>query len=167
MKDSFRVLNEMVDASVIGSYAIGGAIAASFYIEASETEDIDVFVLYAFDPPLFQELRPIYSYLEGRGFQPKDEHVTIFDWDVQFLLTERDSLREEAIENANIFLFDSIEVRVMLAEYLVADMVSVGRPKDIARAVKFVEEKMADLKILEKLIDRFGLEEKWQRIKQL
>ena len=43
-------------AGVIKSYAIGGAIAASFYIEASETEVIDVFVLYAVDPPQFQEL---------------------------------------------------------------------------------------------------------------
>ena len=73
------------------------------YVEASETEDIDVFVLYAVDPPQFQ----------------------------------------------------------------VADMLNVGRPKDLARAKTFVDEKMIDLEALHTLLRRFEIEEKWQKLKQL
>ena len=167
MKDSFQVLNEMADAGVIKTYAIGGAIGAAFYIEASETADIDVFVLYSVEPPPFQELRPIYSYLKERGFRSKNEHVAIHDWDVQFLLTEPNSLREEAVTNANVFEFEGVKVRVILPEYLVADMLAIGRLKDMVRARTFLDDTAVDIDALEILIHRFGLEEKWKKINQL
>ena len=44
MHQALRVLNELVEEGVIPRYAIGGAIAASFYIEAQATADLDVFV---------------------------------------------------------------------------------------------------------------------------
>jgi hypothetical protein len=167
MKDSFQVLNDLVDAGVIKTYAIGGAIAASFYVEASETDDIDVFVLFSTNPPLFQELHPIYTYLQERGFRPKDEYVTIFDWDVQFLLTESGSLREEAVETANIFSFDGIAVRVILPQYLVADGLAVGRPKDFARARKFLDENKVEKSSLWSLIERFELQDRWEKLSQI
>ena len=76
-------------------------------------------------------------------------------------------MREEAIEDANIFAFDGIEVRVMLAEYLVADMLNVGRPKDLVRAKIFVDKNMIDLEALHTLLRRFEIEDKWQKFKQL
>ena len=41
MKKALLALNSIRKSGVIDDYAIGGAIAASFYIEAVNTEDID------------------------------------------------------------------------------------------------------------------------------
>jgi len=46
MKDTFRVLNEMCVDGVIGTYAIGGAVGATFYLEPFATLDLDVFILF-------------------------------------------------------------------------------------------------------------------------
>ncbi len=66
-----EVLNDMVEAGVIGPYAIGGAFAAFRYIQASVTEDLDVLV--SFDDATrpasgLVTLGPIVPYLAGRGF---------------------------------------------------------------------------------------------------
>ncbi|MBI3358129.1 MAG: hypothetical protein HY037_00835 [Nitrospirae bacterium] len=44
MKATLTAINEMQDNSVIGKYAIGGAVGATFYLEPSATLDIDIFV---------------------------------------------------------------------------------------------------------------------------
>jgi hypothetical protein len=44
IKKAFAVLNQMVADRIIENYAVGGAIAAVFYVEAFSTEDLDVFV---------------------------------------------------------------------------------------------------------------------------
>ena len=44
IKKTFAVLNQMVADGIIENYAVGGAIAAVFYVEAFSTEDLDVFV---------------------------------------------------------------------------------------------------------------------------
>ena len=44
MEKVLMALNEIVAEGVISSYAIGGAIGASFYIESVNTTDVDAFV---------------------------------------------------------------------------------------------------------------------------
>lgn len=53
---------------VIGLYAIGGAVGATFYLEPVATLDIDVFVSLqdGSGSPLIS-LTPIYDYLLARG----------------------------------------------------------------------------------------------------
>lgn len=45
MRKVFQLLNQMSCDGAIPNYAIGGAIAAVFYVEPFATQDIDVFVL--------------------------------------------------------------------------------------------------------------------------
>jgi hypothetical protein len=42
MKATLAVINQMQAVGVIGRYAIGGAVGATFYLEPSATLDIDV-----------------------------------------------------------------------------------------------------------------------------
>lgn len=163
----FKVINGMVDDGVLKTYAVGGAIAATFYVEAFATEDVDVFVHIAVETPMFMELSPIYEYLNKRGYEPDREQICIEGWDVQFLLVEDNSLVDEAVSQANEFDLDGVNVRVMMPEYLVAIMLSVGRSKDLARAKMFIDQKQVDTDSLLALVDRFGLEERWRRVKQL
>ncbi len=45
MKTTFALLNRMQADGIIGSYAIGGAVGATFYLEPVATLDVEVFVL--------------------------------------------------------------------------------------------------------------------------
>ncbi len=45
MKATFSILNQMQVDGVIGSFAIGGAVGATFYLEPVATLDLDVFVM--------------------------------------------------------------------------------------------------------------------------
>src|SRR4051794_28438715 len=49
MKKIFQLLNAMVRDGEVSNYAIGGAIAAVFYVEPFSTLDIDVFVMMKTD----------------------------------------------------------------------------------------------------------------------
>ena len=44
MRQTLRVLNELESAGVLSRYVIGGAMAATFYVEPLLTFDLDVFV---------------------------------------------------------------------------------------------------------------------------
>jgi hypothetical protein len=44
LKRTLAVINEMQADGVIGRYALGGAVGATFYLEPVRTVDVDVFV---------------------------------------------------------------------------------------------------------------------------
>lgn len=163
----FSIVNEMITDGVIEDYAIGGAIGASFYIEARATEDIDIFVHVRPGTPPFQELTEIYSYLNNKGFLPKSEFVVIQDWDVQFLIPGDGSLEDEAVKQANIIKYHDQNVRVMMPEYLAAISLQVGREKDIDRVRTFIKQEKVSVSDLVTLIERFHLEEQWQKVRML
>lgn len=157
----------MVSDGVIEDYAVGGAIAAAFYLEAGATEDIDIFVHIKPETPLFFELDDIYKYLKNRGFHPKGLYVRIADWDVQFLVPSEGSLEDEAVKQANVIQVHDIPVRVMMPEYLAAIALNTSREKDIGRARAFIKQEKVDEAELMVLVKRFNLEEKWRRVKNL
>ncbi|MGB8887912.1 MAG: hypothetical protein WCC87_14375 [Candidatus Korobacteraceae bacterium] len=45
MKTTLEMINEMQAKGIIGKYAIGGAVGATFYLEPSATLDVDIFVV--------------------------------------------------------------------------------------------------------------------------
>lgn len=163
MRGVFEAANQLVAEGVITSYAIGGAIGASFYLEAGATEDVDIF-FHAASPRPFQELAPIYEHLQAKGFPLKREFVVIDDWDVQFLMAADGSIESEAVQAANTMQAFGVDVRVMMPEYLCAIAVKTGRDKDIARVRAFIEQEKVDLDELKVLIDKFHLDEAWKRI---
>lgn len=46
MKATLAVISQMQSDGVIGKYAIGGAVGATFYLEPAATLDIDIFVSF-------------------------------------------------------------------------------------------------------------------------
>ncbi len=87
------------------------------------------------------------------------------DWPVQFLPVG-DSLEQEAYLNAENLDVEGTPVRVVLAEHLVAIMLKVGRLKDFARIEMFLSQDAVDRDVLEEVIKRHGLEEKWANFKR-
>src|SRR6266516_5482897 len=97
---TLRVINEMMSQGVIGRYAIGGAIGATFYLEPLATMDVDVFVAIHPEPGgLIITSAPIYEYLSALGYEPVGDAIKIKDWLVQFL-PPTGPLGEEAIAQA-------------------------------------------------------------------
>lgn len=100
MEKVIEVLNRMQADGVFEKFAIGGGIAAIYYLEPYQTDDIDVFFLPVFfgDSGLVS-LEPIYDYLANLGYYPVKDGILIEDWRVQFVAPFK-SVQEEAIIEA-------------------------------------------------------------------
>jgi predicted nucleotidyltransferase len=149
----------MVTDKVIENYAIGGAIAAIFYIEPFATSDVDVFIPMPVSAGNLLSLSPIYEYLASLGYLPNKEHsesIDIENWPVQFL-PAFDELINESLQNAKTFDVDGVRVKVMPPEHLVVIMLRTGRAKDLARVEMFIEQEKVDI-ILQNLANQFELE---------
>ncbi len=159
MKETFAVLNQMVADGAIENYALAGAVGAMFYVEPFSTQDIDVLVMTPANRIVLE--LPGIDYLKARGYTEfRNEGIVIEDWPVQFLPATTD-LEREAYLNAEISNIEEVPVRVALAEHLVAIMLKVGRPKDLARIQIFLEQGAVKIDELNDVIQRHGLTEKW------
>lgn len=163
MKQTFAVINQMVADGAIEGYALAGAIGAMFYVEPFSTKDIDAFVLVPEDH-LVIEL-PGWEYLKARGYtEIRHDGIVVEGWPVQFMPVAND-LEREAYLKAQQLEFDGVTVRVVLAEHLVAIMLNVGRGKDLARIEMFLEQEEVDITVLEEIVRRHGLFDKWRQFK--
>jgi hypothetical protein len=162
LKKTFAVFNEMVRDGAIEDYALAGAVGATFYVQPFATQDVDVLVwMPQAESGLIAEL-PGLEYLRERGYsEMSGEGVVIEDWPVQFIPINS-PLDEEAYLNAETIPYDDIPVRVVLAEHLVAIMLRVGRPKDLARIHMFLSQDAIDNEALSDIIQRHGLADKWR-----
>jgi hypothetical protein len=163
MKATLDVINRMKADGVIGKYAIGGAVGATFYLEPSATLDIDIFV--SLENPqgsLLLTLTPIYDYLTSRGYKAEKEYLVIEGWPVQFL-PPSDSLDQEALQQAVETEVEGVPTWVITAEHLVAMALRTARAKDFSRILQFVESGVLDANKLDPILKRHGLLEKWEQ----
>jgi hypothetical protein len=158
VEKTLKVINRMEADGVIGRYAIGGAVAAIFYVEPFTTYDLDIFFAADISGGLIT-LAPIYEYLVREGYESEGEAVNVEGWPVQFLPTYN-PLVAEAVEQAVEIKFNRTPTRVLSAEHLVAVMLQTGRPQDYTRAAKFLEEGVVDVAQLDDILSRHGLTEK-------
>jgi hypothetical protein len=162
MKATLKIINQMQADGVIGQYAIGGAVGATFYLEPVATLDIDIFVSFqkSAGSPLLT-LSPIYNYLTARGFKAEKEYIIIAGWPVQFL-PPGNALVEEALAQAIETEVEGVKTRVMTAEHLVAIALQTGRAKDFSRILQFIESGTIDAGKLKTILARHRLVAKWQ-----
>src|ERR1700729_2509809 len=92
-----RAANELAAANLIEDWALGGALAAIYYIEPFTTYDADIFFIPR-DKGLSAGIPMIYEYLRSRGWQVEGEHLAVRGFPVQFLAGHR--LTEEAVQEA-------------------------------------------------------------------
>src|SRR6266496_4376539 len=156
MEKTLRVLNRMVREGVIKQYAIGGAVAAIFYIEPINTNDLDIFFHVKETSSKLDILAPLYDYLSKVGYDPRGEAIDIEGWPVQFLPIFN-QLLEEAVAKAKDIRFKRTKTRVLQAEHLVAIMLQTGRLKDHARIAQFMEQGVVDEELLTDILARHGL----------
>jgi hypothetical protein len=169
MKETFEIIEEMKTAGVIDDYAVAGAVGALFYTEPFATLDIDFLMNLPESANLLVSLEPIHGWLRKRGYSELDKqgNVIIEKWPVQFLPVS-DEISAEALREAQYLPFDeTLNVRVVRPEYLAAEALKLGRPKDLGRISQLLAADEFDLKRFTDLVKRFGLEPRWERIEPL
>lgn len=164
MDKTLRVIEEMARLGIIKAYAIGGGIAATYYIEPVLTYDLDVF--FAPVREGVDVLAPIYEYSKERGYVSEAEAILIEGFPVQFIPAYNELVRE-AVADAAILQYRDVKAKVVKAEYLVAIALQTGRAKDRERVVRLLEEARLDRAFLEGILEKHGLAGKLKKLESL
>jgi hypothetical protein len=158
MREVLVALNKLVQDKVIPTYAIGGAIGATFHIRPTATEDIDVFVPVPVTAGLVS-ISHIYESLKAQGAVEDGAYLRLGVWPVQ-ILTDADPLTREALERAIDVPFEGVSTRVFTAEHLCALALQTGRPKDYARVAMFFDQNALNRATLDDILTRYDLTKK-------
>lgn len=164
MEKTLKIINQMLKKKVIAEYAIGGSIAAIFYMEPILTYDLDIFVSMPQPEQGIVTLSPIYAFLKNKGYLTSHEHIIIEGMPVQFI-PAYNRLVEEAITQAREIKYKKTKTRIISAEHLLAIMLQTDRPKDRIRITQLLEETKIDMDFLLEIFERHGLLEKWQKFR--
>ena len=159
MEKTLQVLNTLERDGIVSRYAIGGAMAATFYAEPVLTLDLDIFVVLPEKPGGLLTLTPLYNDLRRRGYLEAGECVLIEGIPVQFL-PAYNALLEEALAEARETLYERTPTRVLRAEHLVAIALQTGREKDHERIRVLKEQAPLDNAYLAAVLARHGLKSK-------
>jgi hypothetical protein len=154
MEKAIRIIEEITRRGIIRAYAIGGGIAATYYIEPVLTYDLDIFFIPAKEG--LDVLAPIYDFAEKRGFKARAEAILIEGFPVQFIPAYNDLVRE-AVKNAAILKYRDVEAKVVKVEYLVAIALQTGRAKDKERMIRLLDEAVIDRAVLAGILESSGL----------
>lgn len=154
LADVFRAANELLAAKLIEDWALGGALAAVYYVEPFTTYDADLFFIPA-DKGLSAGIPAIYAHLQSRGWQVEREHLILRGFPVQFLAAH--GLTDEAVREAERIEFEGVPSKVFRPEHIVAIAASVGRPKDKARIEQLLQQADLDRARLETILQRHKL----------
>src|SRR5438874_7878755 len=152
--DVLRAANELVSAGLIEDYALGGALAAIYYVEPFTTYDADIFFV-SNDKTLSAGLPAIYRYLQSKGWRVEREHLLFKDFPVQFLAAS--GLTEEAVRSAKRIEYEGVPAKVFRPEYIIAIAASVGRHKDFARIEQMLDQVKIDKLLLDDILRRYNL----------
>jgi hypothetical protein len=161
MEKTLQVVKEMTRLGIIKAYAIGGGIAATYYIEPVLTYDLDIFFLPVKEA--LDELAPIYEFARGRGYAEEAEALLIEGFPVQFIPAYNDLVRE-AVADAATLRYRDVEANVVKAEYLAAIALQTGRAKDRERVARLLESEAVDRASLARILEIHGLKGRLEKL---
>jgi hypothetical protein len=154
LADALRAANDLVTAKLIEDWALGGALAAIYYVEPFTTYDADIFFIPT-DKGLTAGVPAIYEYLQAKGWGVEREHLLVRGFPVQFLAAH--GLTEEAVREAERIEYEGVPAKIFRAEHIVAIAASVGRAKDKARIEQMLQQAELDKTRLETILNRHKL----------
>lgn len=154
LADVLRAANDLVAVGLIEDYALGGALAAIYYVEPFTTYDADI-IFVAAEKGLTAGIPQIYAHLQERGWRVDREHLLVSGFPVQFLAAA--GLTEEAVREARPIEYEGVPAKVFRPEHIIAIAASVGRHKDLARIEQLLEQAEIDRTLLDDIVRRYNL----------
>ncbi len=154
LADVLSAANDLIAAGLIEDWALGGALAAIYYVEPFTTYDADIFFIPK-DKGLTAGIPAIYAHLQARGWEVERDHLLVRGFPVQFLAAS--GLSEEAVREAERIDYEGVPAKVFRAEHIVAIAASVGRAKDKARIEQLLQQADLDQSRLESVLQRHKL----------
>src|SRR5512138_3038680 len=109
LADVLRAANDLVTAGLIEDWALGGALAAVYYVEPFTTYDADIFFIPT-DKSLTAGVPAIYGHLQSQGWQVDREHLLVHGFPVQFLPAQ--GLTEEAVREAERVEYERVPAKI-------------------------------------------------------
>lgn len=162
MRKTLAVINELKKQGIIEDYAIGGGIAAIYYIEPILTYDLDIFVILPqAKGKSVIDLSVLFNSLRQKGYSWKKEHLIIEGVPVQFI--PADKLETEAIGNAPNVDYEGTKTKVFSVEYLITVLVRAGRTKDIEKVEKILKQSTVKYKKLKSILSKYKLLSKYKQ----
>jgi len=159
MDKALKIINKMKKEGLFSTYAIGGGIAALFYIEPVTTFDLDIFIIMPDEQSKqLLSLSPVYTWLDKHGYKPQKEQVLIEGVPVQFIPVYNDLVKSAVIDSIDK-KYGQTATRVLRPEYLIAIMLQAYRPKDRDRLLKFFEESDYSEERLHSILVKHNLKE--------
>lgn len=146
--------NDLVAKKLIEDWALGGALAAIYYVEPFATYDADIFFVPV-EKGRTAGIPTIYAHLQSKGWQVEQEHLLVHGFPAQFLPAE--GLTEEAVREAEQIEFEGVRGRIFCPEHIIAIAASVGRQKDKARIQQLFQQTVIDKVRLENILQRYKL----------
>src|SRR5258708_13624843 len=116
LADVLRAANGLVAADLIQDWALGGALAAIYYVEPFTTYDADIFFIPT-EKGLTAGMPAIYGRLQDQGWQVEREHLLLRGFPVQFLAAS--GLTEDAVREAEHINFERGPPKVFRPAHLV------------------------------------------------
>ncbi|MFO7891013.1 MAG: hypothetical protein R6V04_11805 [bacterium] len=165
MEKTLHIINQMHKQGLFKQYAIGGGIAALFYIEPFATFDLDIFLLLTKESESLISLSSLYQWLKKKGYKTIKEQIVIEGIPVQFIPAYNE-LVNEAVLHSIKKKYKAETTFVLRPEYLLAIMVQTNRPKDRDRMLKLIEETEISNKLLEKILNKYNLKNKYTAFKK-
>src|SRR5712675_2384781 len=154
LADVLRTANELVTADLIKDWALGGALAAIYYVEPFTTYDADIFFIPK-DAGLTAGIPAIYAHLQAQGWHVEREHLLFRGFPVQFLAAG--GLTEEAVREAERIDYEGVPAKIFRAEHIIAIAASVGRAKDKVRIEQLLQQADLNQSRLENILERHKL----------
>jgi hypothetical protein len=157
-RDALLAIHQLRKERVITDYAIGGAMAISFWSEPVSTFDVDVFVLLPPTSGAIVSLEPIYAWASANGHAIQQEHIIMGGIPVQ-IIPAHNALAEEAVHEAATLDFEGLGVRVIRPEYLIALYLepSARTRKRLERVAALLDEGDVDRARLDILLKKYDL----------
>lgn len=154
LAEVLRAANDLVAGKLIEDWALGGALAAIYYVEPFTTYDAYIFFIPK-DKGMTAGIPAIYAHLQAQGWQVEREHLLVRGFPVQFRATH--GLTDEAVREAERIDYEGVTAKVFRAEHIVAIAASVGRAKDKARIEQLLQQADLDKTYLENVLHRHNL----------
>jgi hypothetical protein len=153
LAEVLRAANELIGAGLIEDYALGGALAAIYYVGPFTTHDADILFVAA-EKGLTAGIPAIDAHLQERGWRVA--RASASPWIPGSILAAA-GLTEEAVREARTIEYEGVPAKVFRPEHIIAIAASVGRHKDLARIEQLLEQAEIDRTLLDDILCRYTL----------